>query len=46
MQVTVIRWACHVVQIPDDCLPKKPVYGELPMGKRSQSEHKKDKRAH
>ena len=36
-----VRWAGHVVRMPDTRLPKKLFYGELAEGKRSQGGQKK-----
>ena len=36
-----LRWTGHVTRIPEECLPKKILYGELEMGKRSHGDQKK-----
>ena len=38
---TQIRWAGHLVRMPDHRLPKILLYGELEKGKRSQGGQKK-----
>ena len=35
-----LRWADHVIRMPDERLPKKVFYGELQEGKRSQGGQK------
>ncbi len=38
---TQLRWAGHVVQMPDHRLPKKVLFGKLHFGQRSQGGQKK-----
>ena len=38
---TQLRWTVHVTRMPEEHLPKKILYGELEMGKRSHAGQKK-----
>ena len=35
LKMAQLRWTCHVTRMPEERLPKKSLYGELEMGKRS-----------
>ena len=41
LKLAQLRWTDHVTRIPEDCLPKKILYGEIEMGKRSHGGQKK-----
>ena len=41
MKLAQLRWTGHVTRMPDERLPKKVLYGELPEGKPSQGGQKK-----
>ena len=41
LKLAQLRWAGHVTRMPEERLPKKILYGELEMGKRSHGGQKK-----
>ena len=41
LKLAQIRWTGHVTRMPEERLPKKILYGELEMGKRSHGSQKK-----
>ena len=41
LKLAQLGWTSHVTKMPDEQLPKKVFYGELQVGKRSQSGQKK-----
>ena len=41
LKLEQLRWTGHVTRIPEECLPKKILYGELEMGKRFHGGQKK-----
>ena len=41
LKLAQLRWTGHVTRMPEECLPKKILYGELEMGKRSHGGQKK-----
>ena len=41
LKLAHLRWTGHVTRILDECLPKKILYGEIPVGKRSHVGQKK-----
>ena len=41
LKLAQLRWACHVIRMPDERLQKKLLYGELQEGKRPQGGQKK-----
>ena len=41
LKLAHLRWTGHVTRMPDEPLPKKILYGELQLGKRSHSGQKK-----
>ena len=43
LKLAQLRWIGHVTWMPEECLPKKILYGELEMGKRSHGGKKRYK---
>ena len=43
LKLAQLRWTGHVPRMPDERLPKKIIYGELQVGKRSHGGQKSDK---
>ena len=43
LKLAQLRWTDHVTRMPEECLPKKILYGELEMGKRSHHGQKRYK---
>ena len=41
LKLAQLRWTGHVTRMPEECLPKKILYGELEIGKRSPGGQKK-----
>ena len=41
LKLAQLRWTGHVIRMPEERLPKKILYGELEMGKRSHGGQKK-----
>ena len=41
LKLAQLKWTGHVTGMPEECLPKKILYGELEMGKRSHGGQKK-----
>ena len=43
LKLAQLRWTGHVTRMPDECLPKKILYGEPQVGKRSHGQKKRYK---
>ena len=41
LKLAQLRWTGHVTRMPEECLPKKLLHGELEMGRRSHGGQKK-----
>ena len=41
LKLAQLRWTGHATRMPEEHLPKKILYGELEMGKRSRGDQKK-----
>ena len=41
LKLAQLKWTGHITRMPEECLPKKILYGELEMGKRSHGGQKK-----